>query len=251
MDANPYKHGFYLPGRRNEGILLIHGLTSNPSTLFYTGEELNKEGYYVYAPCLPGHGTTPHNLMKTSWADWENEVSNGIKLLKKTCESIYIIGLSLGANLALNAGLQYPGDIKKIVAISTPIYLRKEWYIRLMTPIHKKFKDFHPKPMSEEDIEYYIKTSTYDVWPYATLLELLKGMDFTKKIIPKVQTPTCVIYSKEDPIIHPASGKFIIAHLKSFDREKNFIELSGRMHMPFFGEVRDSVILEIKRFLKE
>jgi carboxylesterase len=50
-------------------ILLFHGLTGAPSELWPLGLALAEAGYRVEAPLLPGHGTTPYVLSRTSAED--------------------------------------------------------------------------------------------------------------------------------------------------------------------------------------
>jgi alpha-beta hydrolase superfamily lysophospholipase len=56
--------------RPRGGILLLHGLTDSPYSVRAAAEAFHRQGYYVLAPRLPGHGTTPGSLSNTRWEDW-------------------------------------------------------------------------------------------------------------------------------------------------------------------------------------
>lgn len=85
------------------GILLIHGFTGTPSELRPMGRYLEKQGYTVYAPLLPGHGTSPEEMECTSWKDWWACVFNAYDRLRLQgkVRQIVAVGLSMGGALAL------------------------------------------------------------------------------------------------------------------------------------------------------
>jgi carboxylesterase len=63
--AEPF---FYRGGSR--GILLLHGFTATPAETRWLGQHLGGEGYTVFGPRTPGHGTDPHDLARYRWQDW-------------------------------------------------------------------------------------------------------------------------------------------------------------------------------------
>ncbi|MCJ7696498.1 MAG: hypothetical protein MUO40_13895, partial [Anaerolineaceae bacterium] len=68
---NPQLDGetFLLEGN-NTGVLLFHGFTATTTEVRLIGECLNKDGFTISAPLLPGHGTHPKDLNRVSWRDW-------------------------------------------------------------------------------------------------------------------------------------------------------------------------------------
>jgi alpha-beta hydrolase superfamily lysophospholipase len=56
--------------RPRGGVLLLHGLTDSPYSVRAAADVFRRRGYYVLAPRLPGHGTTPSSLEETRWEDW-------------------------------------------------------------------------------------------------------------------------------------------------------------------------------------
>jgi len=68
----PYNRSFELipPGEPRGAALLVHGLTDSPYAMRALGETFLKQGYYVVALRLPGHGTVPAGLLDVSWRDW-------------------------------------------------------------------------------------------------------------------------------------------------------------------------------------
>ncbi len=67
-----YNRSFELApsGEPKGAALLVHGLSDSPYSMRALAETLAKQGYYVLALRLPGHGTVPAGLVDVSWEDW-------------------------------------------------------------------------------------------------------------------------------------------------------------------------------------
>jgi esterase/lipase len=51
-------------------MVLIHGLTECPYAMRTLAKIAFEHGYFVIAPRMPGHGTTPGSLARAKWQDW-------------------------------------------------------------------------------------------------------------------------------------------------------------------------------------
>ena len=47
----------------------MHGMSDSPYSLRALGQRFHREGYHVVGLRLPGHGTVPSGLLKTTWKD--------------------------------------------------------------------------------------------------------------------------------------------------------------------------------------
>ena len=56
-------HPFFKKRKGKKVALLIHCFTGSPKEFRQMGEYLAKKGISVYAPLLPGHGTSPEQLV--------------------------------------------------------------------------------------------------------------------------------------------------------------------------------------------
>src|SRR5689334_23628869 len=88
-------------------VLLLHGFTGSPWEVRPLGDSLAARGYHVYAPLLPGHGTTPEAMLYVTHLDWEREAERGLQALKGF-EHVFVAGLSLGSLLALLVAARFP-----------------------------------------------------------------------------------------------------------------------------------------------
>ena len=84
------------------GIYLIHGFTNTTYEVKRLAEYLSKQGYHAVANNLPGHGTTVDECNRVKYTDWITAVEQDLASLASTCDKIHIIGISMGAVLALH-----------------------------------------------------------------------------------------------------------------------------------------------------
>ena len=83
------------------GVLLIHDYLSTPGELLPFAGYLQKKGFTVYLPRLPGHGTAPENLSEIRFTQWIEAVEEGLVLLRSLCRKKIVGGLGLGGMLGL------------------------------------------------------------------------------------------------------------------------------------------------------
>lgn len=106
--AGPQPSPFFHAGADGGlGVLLLHGLTASPTEVRPIADYLieRDRAMSVSCPLLPGHGTTPDDLRRTTGRAWTHAVVAGVGRLAETCGSISVIGVSLGALLAAEATL--------------------------------------------------------------------------------------------------------------------------------------------------
>ncbi|MCK5856050.1 MAG: alpha/beta fold hydrolase [Bacteroidales bacterium] len=92
-------------------ILLLHGLTDSPYHMRALSEVFKKEGFYVLALRLPGHGTLPSGLLNVTWQQWQKASDWGALQLNKIAKErgdvpLYMGGFSTGGALILNYSLR-------------------------------------------------------------------------------------------------------------------------------------------------
>src|SRR2546430_10174597 len=81
--------------------LLLHGLTGSPAEMRPVGEALAKAGFRAVGPLLPGHGTTPEDLLTVTRADLLAAAESALLGLRDA-RRVYLCGLSAGALLAIH-----------------------------------------------------------------------------------------------------------------------------------------------------
>ena len=84
-----------------DACLLLHGLTGSPAEVRPLGEALALAGLRAVGPLLPGHGTTPEDLLVVSRADMLRAAESAYLSLRGA-RRLYLCGLSMGALLAVH-----------------------------------------------------------------------------------------------------------------------------------------------------
>ena len=108
MGVMPGAGTFFFEGS-DVGCLLIHGFTGTPQNIRPLGDFLARRGLTVLAPRLAGHGTTVDEFEQSGPEDWIATINSGVDQLKRTCSSVFAIGISMGGTLALHLGATRPG----------------------------------------------------------------------------------------------------------------------------------------------
>ena len=121
--------------------LLLHGFTNSPFEMKVMGEFLNRQGYTVSIPLIPGHGTTPADLRKTKWTDWYEGSKVELFELRKKYKKVYIVGFSMGASLALHLSAHY--EVNGVITLAPVLYLKNKFsflshFIHFLFPYSKK-----------------------------------------------------------------------------------------------------------------
>src|SRR5207237_8265420 len=83
-----------------DACLLLHGLTGSPAEMRPVGDALAAAGFRAVAPLLPGHGTTPEDLSKTTRADLELAAQSALLSLAGA-RRVFLCRLSVGALLSI------------------------------------------------------------------------------------------------------------------------------------------------------
>jgi carboxylesterase len=83
------------------GALVLHGFTGNPQSMRGLAEALAAAGLTVELPLLPGHGTDVADMVDTGWEDWSAAAEEAYRKLAARCESVAVVGLSMGGTLSV------------------------------------------------------------------------------------------------------------------------------------------------------
>lgn len=212
--------------KKNVGVLLVHGFTGSPAAMRPWAEYLNQRGYTVNVPLLPGHGTKPENLNLVKWPEWPAKVESELNLLLKSCDKVFICGLSMGGGTTLNVAARYSEQLAGIILVNPMIHVKfvphqLAWFISRFQKMRDSVGDDIKRPGVTE--------WGYDALPAVGVYQLLKMLSSTRKRLKDVTTPIQLFHSVEDHTLPVSNTEIILAEVGSQD--KNRIELVNSYHV--------------------
>ena len=241
----------------NKAILLLHGMTGEPTELYYLGKHLHSLGFDVYIPELPGHCQGTEAIKRTVWRDWLNFSFEEYDRLKKEYDIVYVSGICLGAVLALCVAIERD-DIEKIACLSTTLFL-DGWSIpkvkiTVLLPIvlYTVIKFFYAWPESNslgvknEKVRGKVQkaiekddSKTLDCFPALTILQILRLSRYTIKRLSKVKSKVLLIHSERDDICSTKSADIVYKKISS--KIKEYIKLKNSYHLIVLDDEKDFV----------
>jgi len=252
-DNVPIMEGFepiYHKGNRI-GVLLIHGFTSGPADLVVLATRLKKEGYSVYVPLLPGHGTDPDRLNLVKWHQWIDSLDAAYDVLSKDCDKIIVGGSSMGANLSLLMAKRK--KIVGVIAMGTVIKYRRHRLWRLLASLLRSFKLKQKKhyPRHLKFNKHFNHNLAYSYIPLVALREYHKVIKKSYEELNHVRTPVLVLHAKNDLVADPNSARIVYDGVSSKIKDLKFYKNTWHTILADVKkyEVCDDVISFIKKVI--
>ena len=243
----PGAEPFYLAGGET-AVLLVHGFTGSPSEMRLYGEALNRAGFTVLALRLPGHGTSPEDMERTTAENWMDAVLDGYELLASDARvrRIAVAGHSMGALLAL--GLSTLRKIWRVASVAAPIFIQEERALDMLPPREQARGIFQPKRTKALPVEPRYRIC-YTKMPLLSVHELLAMIEKMKDALPDVSAPLLVLQGEQDLTVKPESARYIMEHVGS--EKKRLVMLPQAGHRLIIGVERERAFAETIAFLRE
>ncbi|MDF2958340.1 MAG: carboxylesterase [Paenibacillus sp.] len=237
---------FYFEGfgeRASSHLLMIHGFTGSPSEFRRAGYYLNDLGYTVEAVLLPGHGTTPEDMIKTGWTDWWGHVLQRYDEIRdRPGKQVFVIGHSMGGLLALKLSMER--KVEGIVSLATPIFLMsRKTVFAVLLQYFMKYIERKPT-VAEHIIE---EACTYQKTPIPCVVDLRKLLKAVKSGLGLVEAPIFIGQGEQDGLVHPKSAGFI--HQRVASNVNELLYYPQTSHAMLLDEEREKVYGDIHRFI--
>lgn len=241
----PGAEPFFLEGDRT-GVLLSHGFTGTTQSMRFIGEYLHqKGGFTVLGVRLSGHGTQPQEMARASAGEWVADVESGLEELQARCSKVFMGGLSMGGTLTLIMAALHPQVIAGALPVNAAIYLDNP------ALAHLAFQMDAPAtvPGVGADIKKPGETElVYPVVPVPAIRHLYGLMAVAKELLPQVTCPTMVFTSREDHVVPPGNGPYILEHLGAAD--KRLVWLENSYHVATLDNDKEFIAEEMVSFIR-
>lgn len=211
--AHPLKtEGKYSYIEVGEGtpIIILHGLMGGLSNFDSVTDFFSKNGYKVVIPELPIYSMS---LIKTNVKNFAKYLYEFIEF--KGFEKVILLGNSLGGHIGLYHTKLFQEKVKALVITGS-----SGLYESAMGSGYTKRSDYEVIKKKAQDVFYDPKVATKEIVDdvYATVNDrnkLIKTLAIAKsairhnmaKDLPKITTPTCIIWGKNDTVTPPDVAK--------------------------------------------
>jgi carboxylesterase len=203
------------------GALVVHGFTGQPRSMRPWADHLAAAGLSVELPRLPGHGTAWQDMTVTRWDDWYAEVDRTFSLLKARCDTVFVMGLSMGGSLSLRLAEKRPDEVAGLVLVNPAVHTER-WDRHLLPFVRHVVKAF---PGIVNDIKRPGQDEGgYDKLPLQPAYSLQQGWAAIRADISKVTAPLLLLHSREDHVVEPSNAAWILAHVASTDTTEIWLE---------------------------
>ncbi len=187
-------------------IIILHGLMGGLSNFDGVTDYYSKNGYKVVIPELPLYTMY---LLKTNVKSFANYLLDFI--IYKDYDKVILLGNSLGGHIGLYHTKLYPEKIKALVITGS-----SGLYESAMGSGYTKRRDYEVIKKKAQDVFYDPKIATKEIVDEVYEIvndrnKLIKTLAIAKsairhnmsKDLPTMQTPTCIIWGKNDVVTPP------------------------------------------------
>jgi len=188
------------------GVLLCHGFTGNPSSLRPWADYLAAAGLTVSLPRLPGHGTTWQEMAGTRWQDWYAEIDRAYEELRGPAGEIFVMGLSMGATLALRLAELRGDGVAGLVLVNPS--LTADTALARLAPLFGRVVP-SVKGIGSDIKKDGAQELAYDRIPGPAAASLGALWKLTRQRLGDVSQPVLVYRSTADHVVGPASLRIL------------------------------------------
>jgi carboxylesterase len=241
-------------GGDRRGVLCLHGFTGTPFEMRYLGERLHQRGFTAVGPALPGHVATPEALDATTWRDWTAGVDAAFDALRRRCDRVAVVGMSLGGALALHLARRRGAEVAAIATLGAPLWLprlgRLIAALYRHTPIARVLAGV-PKLGGGSDIRDPVMRAanpSYPSLPGRAVVQLDEFLRVVRGDVPLVRAPALVIHARQDHSVPYACSRALAREIGA-ERVRHRA-LPGSYHVISIDIERDIVADEVGRFFE-
>lgn len=187
-------------------IVILHGLMGGLSNFDSVTKNFSNKGYKIIVPELPIYAMS---LLKTNIKSFAKYLHDFIEF--KKLDDVILLGNSLGGHIGLYHTKLYPDKIKALIITGS-----SGLYESAMGGGYTKRSDYEVIKKKSQDVFYDPAVATKEIVDevYKTVndrTKLIKTLAIAKsairhnmaKDLPKMKTPTCIIWGKNDTVTPP------------------------------------------------
>jgi carboxylesterase len=211
------------------GVLLIHGFIANAYSMHQLKHGLEACAYQISVPLLPGHGGAPEDMAGVTLEQWIECVYAAYEKLRQSCESVIVVGQSLGG--VLSTLIEYRFRSVEQLILLAPAF-NPPWILSaspVLVPICKffgirYFPNIAGDVMREDAYDVSFKKIHIDSY-----IQLKKACELGRDAIKTVTCPVTMFCADKDHTIHKKGVKRAYDSCPS--TEKQWVMLNDSYHL--------------------
>ncbi|MFB6499649.1 alpha/beta hydrolase [Bacillus haynesii] len=226
------------------GCLCIHGFTGAPYELEPLASHLKQTAdWQVEMITLPGHGEIPV-LKGVCFQEWIACAEVELVRLLKTCDTVFLIGFSMGGMIAAYLAGKYP--VSRLVLLSAAAQ-----YIspgQLIQDLKNVIKDSLQGKL-EDNLLYKRYKQKLTSTPVSSAFQFRKLVKMTKPALKNLRIPVLIVQGECDSIVPLSSAYYLYETIPS--EEKELCLLPESKHHVCLEENSATLFQTVEAFLKK
>ncbi|MET1083854.1 MAG: acyl-CoA-binding protein [Burkholderiales bacterium] len=247
-----------------QAVFLIHGLGGTQYDLGSMHKRLKLAGFDTHSLTLPGHGTTPEDLVGITAEDWIDACSRMYVELAERYGTLHLMGMCMGALLATEVAKRARHDKGRLITLAPPIFIdgwATPWYrvargllYRIPMLRTMRIEEEEPYGIKNEQLRAIVKGKFergenfhYGWVPLACLRQVDRLRGFVMSGLKRVKCQTLVVHARLDELTSLRSADFLVSGIGG-DRAR-MVVLENSYHMVCVDNDRELVARNVLEFL--
>jgi carboxylesterase len=253
----------FYQGNSGHAVILLPGLCGSALEMGAIPRLLQQSNLTYGIPKIPGYSA--HTAL-TNYPEWIEYVDNSCIELLESHETLSIVGLSMGATLALSVASRNQ-KIRSLCLLSPVLMFdgwSVPWYHPFLSMIYKigirnwHYKESEPFGVKNKELRRHIRKAVLSNsvselgaahLPAKHLYQSLQLIKDAKKSLEEVSADTLIIHAVDDETASPKNPDLILSHIASETRR--VIWLGNSYHMITVDNEREIVANEVINFIKQ
>lgn len=248
-----------------DAVFLIHGLGGTQYDLGSMHKRLKNAGFVTHSLTLPGHGTTPEDLVGVRAEDWIDAVVSKYRDIRDAHPTLHVMGMCMGSLLAAVVAQREAHVKGRLIMLAPPVFIdgwATPWY-RSLRPLLYTIPAVRNKMKIEEEDPFGIKNEQLRAIVKAKFergenfhyrwvpLECVRQVDRLRAIVmagaPKIGCQTLIVHAREDELTSLRSANFMVEKIGG--GRARMVVLEDSYHMVCVDNDREVVAKNVLDFL--
>ncbi|MBU9336814.1 alpha/beta hydrolase [Burkholderia multivorans] len=251
------------------GVFMIHGLGGTALDLGSMHKRLRKAGFDTCSVTLPGHGSRPEHLRTVRAGHWLEAVRSEYRKLRQEYDVLHIMGMCMGALLAVELAKVERHTRGKLVALAAPLFIdgwATPWYRAARHVLYRlpclatriRVMEDEPYGIKNERVRAIVRSKLargekfhYRWVPLSCIREVDRLRARVRKDLGDIACETLVIHARNDELTSLRSARYLVAQIgeEAQGGLARMVVLENSYHMVCLDNDRDTVTQNVMEFL--